>query len=96
MKVCHACGAEIVVIGGRIGRRDTCDGCGADLHVCLNCRHHDPFAQNQCREPGTEPVRDRAAGNYCDAFDHRTGRREDAADPAAEARARLEALFRKS
>lgn len=94
MKHCHACGAEVAPLLGRVGRRDACERCGADLHCCLNCRHHDPFAQNQCREPGTEPVRDRAAGNFCDAFEHRDGR-VDAPDPAAEARARLEALFKK-
>lgn len=94
MKQCHACHAEVVILT-RIGRRDTCAQCGADLHCCRNCRHHDPFAQNQCREPGTEPVRDREAGNFCDAFAFRDGARAQEADPVAEAKAKLEALFRK-
>lgn len=94
MKHCHACRAEVVILT-RIGRCDACESCGADLHSCRNCRHHDLFAQNQCREPGTEPVRDREAGNFCDAFDFREGLRAQEADPAADAKAKLEALFRK-
>ena len=93
MKHCHSCGAEVVALT-RIGRRDLCD-CGADLHCCRNCKHHDVFAQNQCHEPGTEPVRDREAGNFCDFFDFREGRKAGEVDPAAEARAKLEALFGK-
>ena len=73
MKQCHSCGTEVVILT-RLGRRDACEKCGADLHSCRNCRHHDLFAQNQCREPGTEPVRDRGAGNFCDCFDFRNGR----------------------
>jgi len=93
MPNCHSCRAEIVVIG-RVGRRDTCDACGADVHCCRNCKHHDPFAQNQCREPGTETVRDRDAANFCDFFEL-GGARAAEEDPAAAAKARLEALFRK-
>lgn len=95
MKQCHACGAEVVVLT-RIGRRDTCDRCGADLHCCKNCRHHDSFAQNQCREPGTEPVRDRERANFCDAFEFRDGSAPDGGDDAvAAAKAKLEALFKR-
>ncbi|AKU91077.1 hypothetical protein AKJ08_1464 [Vulgatibacter incomptus] len=83
-----------MIVIGRVGRRDTCDHCGADLHCCLSCRHHDFFAQNQCREPGTEQVRDRSAANFCDFFDLGSGRAAEE-DPAAAAKAKLEALFRK-
>ena len=95
MKQCHACSAEVVILE-RIGRRDLCEKCGADLHCCRNCRHHDLFAQNQCREPGTEPVRDREAGYFCDFFSYREGLAEKELDPVAEAKAKLEALFRKA
>lgn len=95
MKSCHACRAEVVILT-RVGRRDLCDSCGADLHCCRNCRHHDPFAQNQCREPGTEVVRDREAGNFCDFFSFKDGvAAVDEVDPAAEAKRKLEALFKK-
>ena len=94
MKHCYACRAEVSELTP-IGRRDLCASCGADLHCCRNCRHHDVFAQNQCREPGTEPVRDREAGNFCEYFSFRAGLGAREADPAAEAKARLEALFRK-
>lgn len=93
MKHCHACGAEVEIVT-RVGRRDTCDACSADLHCCKNCRHHDPFAQNQCREPAADVVvRDRDSANFCDFFDFRDGKTEK--DPVAEAKAKLEALFRK-
>jgi hypothetical protein len=93
MKHCHACGAEVEILD-RVGRRDACERCGADLHCCKNCRHHDPFAQNQCREPAADVViRDREAGNFCDHFAFRDGRPER--DPVEDAKAKLEALFRK-
>lgn len=94
MRYCHACGGEVDAALTRVGRRDACDACEADLHCCLNCKHHDPFANNQCNEPGTEPVRDRVAGNFCDAFEYRHGKSGES-DPAADARAKLEALFAK-
>ena len=93
MRHCHKCGTEVAGLT-RVGRRELCEKCNAALHCCLNCKHHDAFAQNQCKEPGTEPVRDREAGNFCDFFDFRHGRPGDE-DPAAKAKAALEALFKK-
>jgi len=67
--VCHACGfAGELASGDRIGFRDTCTQCDADLHVCLNCAHHDPAAYNECRESSAERVRDRDRSNRCDYF----------------------------
>jgi len=94
-RCCHRCGAEVGHVE-RVGRRDTCLGCGADLRCCLNCRHHDPARHNQCREPQAELQVDRERGNFCDLFDFRmgtTGARTQ--DPASAARARLEGLFAK-
>ncbi len=42
--------------------------CGADLKVCLNCRHYDPAAVHQCRESIHQPVQDKDRGNFCDFF----------------------------
>ena len=50
-----------------MGFRDAC-ACGADLHVCRNCSHHDPAAYNECREPNAERVGDRDRANRCDYF----------------------------
>ena len=64
---CHACGAEVRV-QGPVGRRETCPACDADLHACLNCRHHDASAAHACREPHADPVLDKEAANACDLF----------------------------
>ena len=92
---CHACGRETLLAAGeRIGFRDECPGCGADLHVCLNCAHHDPAAYNECREPNAERVRDRDRANRCDYFapaDSDAG----AASPEGDPRRALEELFKK-
>ena len=56
------------MLEGKIGRREVCPGCGADLRCCLNCAFHDPGAYNQCREPQAERVLDKDRGNFCDWF----------------------------
>jgi hypothetical protein len=89
---CAFCGGELGK--GPFGRRDECPKCGGDVHCCLNCRFHDPHAHNQCREPQAEPVTDRDRANFCDFFSAGAGGRP-AEDPAAEARRRLDALFKK-
>lgn len=87
MRVCHKCKKEIA-LEGRVGRRDTCPHCGADLHCCLNCKFYDEFAHNQCKEPEAEWVSDREAGNFCEFFVFRetdTSRgKEDRAEKAKE------------
>jgi hypothetical protein len=66
---CVACSREIELAPGeRIGFRDTCDGCDADLHSCTHCAHYDPGAYNDCREPSAEYVADRERANRCDWF----------------------------
>jgi hypothetical protein len=91
---CHACGATVTV-DGRVMRREVCSSCEADLHVCLNCTFHDPGAQNQCREPVAEPVRDKDRSNYCTYFSFAVeaseAERESEADAA---KRRLDSLFK--
>ena len=83
----------------RIGRRDTCTACGADLHSCRGCRFYDAAAYNACAEPQAERVLDKERGNFCDWFAPRTAAN---ATPAArtvagggDARAELDRLFRR-
>lgn len=80
--------------GERVGFRDACEKCGADLHVCRNCAHHDPTAHNECREPGAEFVSDRERANRCEWF-----RAGEGGGPGAGERSRalsdLEGLFKK-
>jgi len=93
---CFACDAEIPLAAGeRVGFRDTCPRCGADAHVCLNCAHHDPGAQNQCREPQAEPVRDRDRANRCDWFRPGGAGGGHVEDERQRARRDLDSLFKK-
>jgi hypothetical protein len=95
MRSCHVCGKGLEG-SDRVGRSEICSHCRADLHCCLNCRFYDEHAQNQCRESSAEWVSDREKNNFCDYFSFRdsaeAGRREK---EQQEARAKLEALFKK-
>jgi len=93
MPSCHSCGADIPS-RERVGRRDACAACGAELHCCANCRFHAPGRHNECAETQAEPVTEKARANFCDYFALRSGP-VAAASPGAAARARLHDLFRK-
>lgn len=93
---CFACDASLDLQSGqRVGFRDTCDRCGADLHVCRNCAHHDPAVYNECREPGAERVADRERANRCDWFSPGDRAGGAAAGERDSARAALDSLFKK-
>jgi hypothetical protein len=90
---CYHCQREVDT-KERIGRGETCPGCEANLRCCRNCLFYDTSYASACREPQAEPVVDKEAGNFCDFFV--PGERQ--AQPAVagtDARARLEALFKK-
>ena len=97
MRVCHRCGRELQV-GSAVERTASCPHCYSDLKCCLNCRLHDPGANNQCREPQAEWQTDKEKSNFCEFFEFRetsslsspgrSGRPDDA-------RAALDALFKK-
>ncbi len=90
---CYHCNREVDT-KERIGRGETCSGCEVNLRCCRNCVFYDTSYASACREPQAESVVDKEAGNFCDFFV--PGERQ--AQPAAvdtDARARLEALFKK-
>ena len=92
---CHKCGTPYSVTD-RIGRKDTCRKCDADLHCCLNCRHYNKHVHNECNENQAEWVRDKDRSNYCDYFDPKRGGSSGAGKSSTEeARSRFEDLFRK-
>lgn len=94
---CAACGETIALASGeRVGFRDECPRCRADLHACRHCAHHDPSAYNECREPGTERVADRERANRCEWFAPRGAAATRKAPDPVSARAALDALFKKS
>jgi ribosome-binding protein aMBF1 (putative translation factor) len=92
---CHHCGAEYT-LARQPGRSETCERCGADLHVCLNCISYDPRVAQQCRDQRAEPVAEKQVANFCEDFE--LARRQwlpkpEANDRAAAARERLKKLF---
>lgn len=94
---CQHCGAR-VTLSEPIGREATCEGCGRDLHACRHCTFYDTSYNNACREPMADPVEDKGRSNFCEYFSFtRTPFRQAVAakDRAADARAKLEALFKK-
>lgn len=95
MKICHACKKEIP--GElKIGRRDECFACGADLQCCLNCLFYDRAVSKQCKETVAELVREKGKANFCDYFvfaENRTVAADAGADQTA--RRALDGLFKK-
>lgn len=101
---CAACGHTIVP-REYVGRRDTCPECGAELRSCRQCSFRDPAAYNECSEPQAERVLDKDRANFCEYYAFRSGVQKVGGDrshrpsagtrAASDARADLEALFRK-
>ncbi|RAL23013.1 hypothetical protein DL240_08990 [Lujinxingia litoralis] len=92
---CFACG-HALALQTPIFRTTTCPECDADMKVCKNCRFYDVNASKSCREPVSEPVRDKERANFCDFFRPAApaGGQPGERSEADEARARLEALFK--
>lgn len=65
---CWKCGAEYK-LSGSPGRLETCERCGSDLKVCLNCASYDLRAAHPCRDRRAEPVEEKHQANYCEWFE---------------------------
>lgn len=90
---CFACGKENELVD-RVGLRDECEHCRADLHVCKNCKFYDPASYNECKETSAEVVRDKEKSNHCDYFVAGDGKGGDKDKDSMLSAA--EALFKKS
>ena len=64
---CYQC-KKSLDIDYKIGFREECPHCSADLHICLNCEFYDESSYNSCREPSAENVKDKERNNYCEYF----------------------------
>lgn len=53
----------------------------------------DPGASKGCREPMADDIADKESANFCDYFRPKPGLTGQSDAPAAESRAKLEALF---
>ena len=90
---CHECRNELV-FEVKMGQRDSCPHCAADLHCCHNCQLHDRGAHNECSEIMSDYVPDKAKFNFCGYFKFIVGEREGRGQ-VDEAKAKLEALIAK-
>ena len=89
---------RVVGVAEPIPRETACEGCGRDLRCCKNCRHFDERYNNQCTETEAEPVPDKTRRNFCEYFYFSRAAvvaGTPVRDRAAEARAKLESLFKK-
>lgn len=89
---CHRCTAPLPA--ERPSRRDACARCGADVRVCKNCALFAPGSHHDCREPAADLVADKERANFCEFFTLALAPARGAIAP--DARAALEALFRKA
>lgn len=94
--LCYSCKTKITITD-KIGFRDDCPQCRADLHTCFNCYFYDVRAYNECRENSAERVVDKQKANYCEYFVPSGGALNTAPvqDTASEAKKKLADLFGK-
>lgn len=90
--VCFKCSYEMS-LSGPPGRRDECEKCRADIHVCCNCKYFDPKVYNECRETQADRVQEKERSNFCDYFE--VGSRAGGISERNKQRAAAEALFKK-
>lgn len=92
---CHKCGKAVIIsANAQVGRREACQHCNSDLHCCMNCRHFDRSAYNDCREPQAERVLDKDRSNFCDYFVFLEGLRAAADSGKSAALKKLDELFK--
>ena len=89
---CPSC-QKVHSFDGMVPFRSECDKCSADLHVCITCKHHDRYAENECREDQADPVAVKDRRNLCEYWKPKAV--GGASDDVAIAKAKLEALFKK-
>jgi len=65
---CYKCKKQLDLPSKKIGFKDICIFCDADLHVCKNCKYYQIGKPNDCRVPNTDFVFDREKNNFCEEF----------------------------
>jgi hypothetical protein len=79
----------------KVGFREECRHCRADLHVCKNCEFYDAKAYNECRETSADVIREKDRSNLCDFFKPRqTSLSVD--DQKAQLKSAADSLFKKN
>lgn len=94
MKICFKCNNLLNV--EVISFRDECPFCGADLHVCLNCKYYDTSKHNSCSEPQADYVREKDRANYCEYFKFlESNEKKERKSPREEAEKIWKTIFKK-
>lgn len=92
MILCFSCQKELKFSDLKIGFREECPNCRADVHTCKNCQFWDPKVYNECKETAADVVREKDRANYCEFFLLRTS---SGAQQKVDFKAAAEALFKK-
>jgi len=79
--------------GDAIAFDATCEGCGAALHTCRNCRYFDASAPNECTEAVEVRVPRKTEANECDRFEPKRIQSIGAKDDPSDAKSAFDALF---
>jgi hypothetical protein len=92
---CRDCGAEQSLFE-QVALDATCEGCGADLHSCVNCGHFDTSYRYECRQKISQPMRSKTKANDCEQFSEKLALESDgsASSDPDDPRAAFDALFR--
>lgn len=94
--ICPSCHKEVSIVDNKVGFRDDCPHCGADLHSCAACGFFDPGSYNDCRETQADRVVDKEKSNFCEYYQPGgSGNAGGGLSPAEEAKRKLEELFKK-
>jgi DNA-directed RNA polymerase subunit RPC12/RpoP len=93
---CSRCGNQVPADLLSVNKETTCTKCQTPLHSCRHCKHFDPGARWECREPIEARIADKGAANDCALYKpaqvlDATGKR---ADPPQDARAAFHNLFK--
>lgn len=79
----------------RIGLREECPHCMADVHSCRNCHHYDVKVYNECKETSAEVVLVKDRANFCEYYQARAGEGVHPNQAKADLMSAAEALFKK-
>ena len=91
---CWCCGKSLIDVILPMSRREECQHCRADQHVCKMCVHYDPRFRGSCQEERAEAVSDPEKANFCDYFSPQSGKAiSPAAQKALDAKRQLAELF---
>src|ERR1700744_3773349 len=94
--VCWRCGASLAALSLPLRRLDSCEACGAELHVCRMCVEYDTSYAKHCKEPTAEEERKKDEANFCDHFKPKPGAYRPAnVDEISKSKAALDDLFKK-